>query len=132
MALALAKEEYSSLGLQARASQGRVFRFRLLAASTNEDFELPESNWSDLSHLLLVKKQVLDQELHVRFQAIGFEALRQVAGKKVRLRSADGFLDDTFGFDSQGSGVLVFRNSVSVKRALQEFVVTIICDHEKG
>jgi hypothetical protein len=102
-----------------------TFQFRLLAAATAAWAQPPAEGWYDSQHQLKVTARIQGEELRLFLQAEGYEALRRVAGKSGRLRSADGILDVVFKFDQSGNAFAALMDTPEVQRALLGFEVIL-------
>lgn len=117
--------------LAAKDAQGRRspeaprLQLRLLAAAGQAVPTLPAEGWLDQTRLIKLTPSSKEGELHLVLQAQGYEALRRLAGRRARLISADGLLDEAFGFDASGSALLVLRDDDQVRQALIECQVLI-------
>ncbi len=101
------------------------FVFTLLAAAGSDLPALPSEPIRDARHLLALTVSSGEGNLRLHLQAEGYAALSEVARAVARLVSSDGVIDQPFGFDSQGHGLLVLRDTVAVRAALRRFRVIL-------
>ncbi len=120
LSAALAKEDLAETRV-ARAPAS--LRFNLLAASTSETPTLPAKEWRDARQLVSVSLAENAGELRATFQALGYAALTWLAGRAVRMVSADGEIEIAFRFDASGRGIAVLADSPAVRRALTHFSI---------
>lgn len=97
---------------------GEVFSFRLLAAAGHAEAQFPEGGWRDSRHMFSIRVEPGDGRLRVIIQAEGYAALRAVAGRQARLLSGDARIDQRFGFDARGRGLVVLADSAALRTAL--------------
>jgi hypothetical protein len=121
LAAAEARRELRGLAWQRAAK----FEFQLLAAATSELAQPPAEGWYDSQRQLKVTARIQGEELHLSVQAEGYEALRRVAGRSGRLRSADRILDVTFKFDQAGNAFAALKSAPDVHRALISFEIAL-------
>lgn len=99
-------------------ARAEVFTFRLMAAASSQSPALPDRPLLDSSRQLSLAIRQGDGRLDLRLQALGFAALRRIAGHRARLVSADRRIDRRFGFDSNGSGCVILQDSPEIRAAL--------------
>jgi hypothetical protein len=99
----------------------RWYEFSLLAAANHETPVLPDRSWYDLRHLLMVDPVAANGELGLTFQAVGYAALVSVAGRRGRVRTADGAIDRPLQFDGDGRASVTMEDGVATRRALVRF-----------
>lgn len=119
------EREENTVNLKLGPARSSEYRFRLLAASTAEEIQLPDLPWVDTSQMISTTQIVHGEDLHLEFQAQGYAALIKLSGKKATLVSANGLLEQQFGFDAQGSAVIVLANMSIVREALADFKILL-------
>lgn len=107
------------------AAGAEVFAFRLLAAASRQTAALPDHPLRDNRQQLTLTIRQGDGRLELSLQALGFAALRRIAGKQARLVSADQRIDRRFGFDRNGSGRVILQDSPEIRTALAALSVIL-------
>lgn len=106
--------------------EGRRYEFALLAAAERSAPELPQQAWFDATHALSVRAETSPDGMRLHLQAIGYAALRALAGRAARLSAANGAIDQRFRFDALGRGLLVLGAEREVVEGLRAFSVGIV------
>ncbi len=122
---AQSEREENTLNLRLEPARYSEYRFRLLAASTEEEIQLPTLPWVDTSQMISTTQTVHGEDLHLEFQAQGYAALIKLSNKKATLVSANGLIEQQFGFNAQGSAVIVLANTSIVREALADFKILL-------
>lgn len=114
-----------------RKHRYRCFRFKLLAAAFNDNISLPKAGWTDVNHSFHISYSTAGEHLHLQIQALGYQTLKMVSLKQATLQSADGLINESFGFDARGYGVLVFADISSVRDSIADFAIHIEDKNER-